>query len=151
MANTCASSRGNTWAVSIIRNYLAYRMRRWFTKFSFTKQIYLVFMKTVNLSFLEVSNTYKIAIKCNQFIRVTISEGNLLYQTDVEAWKCSYRIGLETLVVYTLNYEYQMVIYQKWLYKLTRKYSAWEVQLQYRNLTELAGIWLNGGTCGLMR
>jgi len=31
------------------------------------------------------------------------------------------------------------------------KYSAWVVIPQGRNLTELAGIFSNGGTCGLMR
>lgn len=43
------------------------------------KDFYLVFMKTLKLSFLEVSDTYKIAMKCIQFIGVIISEGDLLY------------------------------------------------------------------------
>lgn len=36
-------------------------------------------------------------------------------------------------------------------YKLTQEYSTWGVQSQDWNLTELAGICSNGGTCGLMR
>jgi len=31
------------------------------------------------------------------------------------------------------------------------KYSTWRVLSQDRNLTELAGICINGGICGLMR
>ena len=98
------------------------------------------------MSCLEVNIIYKRAIKCEKFIIYVNCENNLLFTTDVEAWKYRYRTGLETLVVYTANYEYLTV----WL-KLTRKYSTWVVQLQYWNLTELAGIWFNGGTCGLIR
>jgi len=35
--------------------------------------------------------------------------------------------------------------------KLTFKYPTWIVQPQGSNLTKLAGIFSNGGTCGLMR
>ena len=35
--------------------------------------------------------------------------------------------------------------------KTNVKYSAWVVKSQDWNLTELAGICSNGGTCGLMR
>ncbi len=121
-------------------------MRRRFTNFDLTKKEFLDLTKKVNLSSVEVNIIYKGAIKCEKFIVYTKSENNLLYWTDVEAWKYSDRSGLETLVVYTSNYEY---LTEK--FKLTRKYSTWEVQLQYWNLTELAGIWFNGGTCGLIR
>ena len=40
---------------------------------------------------------------------------------------------------------------KSWILKVYAKYSAWGVQLQSWNLTELAGISINGGTCGLMR
>jgi hypothetical protein len=110
-------------------------MCRRFIKFALTKKGFLDLAKTVNLSSIEVNIIYKGAIKCEKFIGYTKSENNLLYWTDVETWKYSYRAGLETLVVYTANDEY---LTEK--FKLTRKYSTWEVQLQYWNLTELAGI-----------
>ncbi len=53
-----------------------------------------------------VNIIYKRAIKCEKFIIYTNGENNLLQQTDIEAWKYSYRTGLETLVVYTANDEY---------------------------------------------
>jgi len=64
---------------------------------------------------------------------------------DIEALKHSYQIGLDTLLVYAINYEYKLI------YINVKKYSAWAVQSQGWNLTELAGICPNGGTCGLMR
>jgi len=71
--------------------------------------------------------------------------------SDVEPFKYEYRIGLETLVVRTLN---QWVFYIKnfiFVYTLTLKYLAWGVRLQRLNLNRLAGVCLNGGACGLIR
>lgn len=56
-------------------------------------------------------------------------------------WKYKYRLGLETLVVYTVKNEF-IKIYV---------YFSWVVQSQDWNLTELAGICFNGGICGLIR
>jgi len=66
----------------------------------------LDFIKTINLSLKGVNIIYKRAIKCEKFIVYTMSENSLLFLTDVEAWKYRDRTGLETLVVYTTNYEY---------------------------------------------
>jgi len=71
--------------------------------------------------------------------------------TDVEPFKYEYRIGLETLVVHTLN---QWVLHVRHLYlarTLTLKCLAWGVLLQRLNLNRLAGVCLNGGACGLIR
>jgi len=56
-------------------------------------------------------------------------------------------MGFGTPVVYTLKNEY----FNLFDCKLMQKYSAWIVWSQDRNLTDLAGICSNGGTCGLMR
>ena len=84
-------------------------------------------------------------IKYWEFASITEYEGNILLLIDTETLKHSYRIGLDTLLVWVVNYEYFVKI------KLTLEYSAWAVQSQGWNLTELAGICSNGGTCGLMR
>ena len=77
--------------------------------------------------------------------------GGILFLTDVEPFKYEYRIGLETLVVRTLN---QWALYVKklfFVYTLTLKCLAWGVRLQRLNLNRLAGVCLNGGACGLIR
>jgi hypothetical protein len=86
-------------------------------------------------------------IKYREFTGIFVDENDLLKKTDVDALKCRDQLGLDTLLVYTLNYEYLVMKRPK----LTRKYSAWAVQSQGWNLTELAGICSNGGICGLMR
>jgi len=45
-------------------------------------------------------------IKYNKLIVILGSENDILFKTDIEAWKYRYQIGLGTLVAYTLNYEY---------------------------------------------
>lgn len=64
------------------------------------------FTNTMISSVIGVNIIYKRAIKCEKFIVYTNGENNLLYYSDAEAWKYSYRTGLETLVVYTANNEY---------------------------------------------
>jgi hypothetical protein len=49
-------------------------------------------------------------IKYREFTRIFVDENDLLKKTDVDALKCRYQLGLETLLVYTLNYEY-LIIY----------------------------------------
>ena len=85
-------------------------------------------------------------IKYFKFTSIFYGENSILIKTDIETLKYGYQIGLDTLLVHTINYEYLDYISQ-----LTLKYSAWAVQSQGWNLTELAGICSNGGTCGLMR
>ena len=77
--------------------------------------------------------------------------GGISLITDVEPFKYEYRIGLETLVVRTLN---QWALHVGNLYlarTLTLKCLAWGVLLQRLNLNRLAGVCLNGGACGLIR
>ena len=83
-------------------------------------------------------------IKYREFAVMANYEGNFLLFIDADTLKHRYRIGLDTLLVWVVNYEYLKI-------KLTLEYSAWAVQSQGWNLTELAGICSNGGTCGLMR
>lgn len=45
-------------------------------------------------------------IKYSKFIIIINYEGILLIKSDVETLKYNYRIGLDTLVVYTIKYEY---------------------------------------------
>ena len=77
--------------------------------------------------------------------------GGIPLITDVEPFKYEYRIGLETLVVRTLN---QWALHVRKLIlarTLTLKCLAWGVLLQRLNLNRLAGVCLNGGACGLIR
>jgi len=46
-------------------------------------------------------------IKYFEFTIIFYSENSILLKTDVEAWKYGYPIGLDTLVVRTVNYEYK--------------------------------------------
>jgi len=45
-------------------------------------------------------------IKYNEFIIIFKYEDILLIKNDVDALKYKYRIGLDTLLVYTVKYEY---------------------------------------------
>jgi len=45
-------------------------------------------------------------IKYSKFIIIINYENILLIKSDVETLKYKYRIGLDTLVVYTIKYEY---------------------------------------------
>jgi len=45
-------------------------------------------------------------IKYNEFIIIIKYEDILLIKNDVDALKYNYRIGLDTLLVYTIKYEY---------------------------------------------
>jgi len=46
-------------------------------------------------------------IKYFEFIIFFNDESNKLIKTDVETLKYGYQIGLDTLLVHTINYEYQ--------------------------------------------
>jgi hypothetical protein len=77
--------------------------------------------------------------------------GGIPLITDVEPFKYEYRIGLETLVVRTLN-QWALHVGNLILARtLTLKCLAWGVLLQRLNLNRLAGVCLNGGACGLIR
>jgi len=74
-----------------------------------------------------------------------------IYFPDFEPLKYEYRLGLETLIVRTLN---QWALHVGNLFsvcQLTRKCLAWGVRLQRQNLKRLAGVCMNGGACGLIR
>jgi len=45
-------------------------------------------------------------IKYNEFIIIIKYEDILLIKNDIDALKYNYRIGLDTLLVYTIKYEY---------------------------------------------
>ena len=45
-------------------------------------------------------------IKYNEFIIIIKYKDILLIKNDVDALKYNYRIGLDTLLVYTIKYEY---------------------------------------------
>ena len=45
-------------------------------------------------------------IKYNEFIIIFKYEDILLIKNDVDTLKYKYRIGLDTLLVYTIKYEY---------------------------------------------
>ena len=45
-------------------------------------------------------------IKYNEFIIIIFYEDILLIIYDIETLKYNYRIGLDTLLVYTIKYEY---------------------------------------------
>jgi len=45
-------------------------------------------------------------MKYVEFAMITEDENHYLNTTDVDAWKCRYQLGLETLLAYTVNYEY---------------------------------------------
>ena len=63
-------------------------------------------------------------------MKTSEGRGGQPFLSNVEPLKYRYRIGLETLVVYTVNQWvlYFELIYSK--YQLTRKYLAWGVKLQ---------------------
>jgi len=96
---------------------------------------------------LEVTNTCKLVMKYFEFTKVPKSESKLPQKSNIVAWKYREQKGLDTLLVYTLKYESKIFF----KFKLAWKYSTWVVISQGRNLTELAGICSDDGTCGLMR
>ena len=49
-------------------------------------------------------------MKCKKIKKTTNDHGNLLLIIDAEVLRYRYQIGLETLVVYTMNYEYKIKI-----------------------------------------
>ena len=49
-------------------------------------------------------------IKYNEFIIIIFYKNILLIINNIEALKCNYQIGLDTLLVYTIKYEY-LVLY----------------------------------------
>jgi len=62
--------------------------------------------KTFYLSCFKVYNSYELVIKYIEFIRIFIYEDSLPKITDIDALKCRYQLGLETLLAYTFNNEY---------------------------------------------
>lgn len=68
--------------------------------------IWQVSYNTFTLSFYKVSNICKLVIKYKEFAGIFKCESNLLIKTDIDAWKCGYRLGLETLLAHTVNDEY---------------------------------------------
>ena len=46
-------------------------------------------------------------IKYFEFTSISYSADSTLLKTDIEALKYGYQIGLDTLLVHTINYEYQ--------------------------------------------
>jgi len=86
-----------------------------------------------------------------KLLRIFNSRGSKPLLSNTEPFKYRYQIGLETLVVYTLN---QWALHFLLLLNqctLTLKCLAWGVKLQRLNLNRLAGVCLNGGACGLIR
>ena len=70
---------------------------------------------------------------------------------DVEPLKYECRLGLETLIVRTVNQWASYVRKLILVLQLTLKCLAWGVRLQRQNLNRLAGVCMNGGACGLIR
>ena len=58
------------------------------------------------MSFNYVYDICKLVIKYNELMIITESENNIQIKTDVEALKYGHPIGLDTLVVHTINNEY---------------------------------------------
>jgi len=86
-----------------------------------------------------------------KLLRIFNGLGSIPLAPDTEPFKYGYRIGLETLVVRTVN---QWALHSLLLLNectLTLKCLAWGVKLQRLNLNRLAGVCLNGGACGLIR
>ena len=107
MANTCASSRGNTWVTSVIRIDWVYRMRRFFIVIIYTKLYYLWFIVIIKiLGFWKLSRHFKIVIKYRYFKIASKRKNNFFLLTDTDAWKYRWQIGFETLLVYTVKYKY---------------------------------------------
>jgi len=50
--------------------------------------------------------THTLVIKYSEFVGILLHENNTLYKIDVETLKYGDQIGLETLVVHTIKYEY---------------------------------------------
>jgi len=48
----------------------------------------------------------KLVIKYFEFTSIFNGENSMLLKTDIEALKYGYRIGLDTLLVHTINDEY---------------------------------------------
>jgi len=99
----------------------------------------------------EVYNTYNLEIKFGKAIGILKGLGSKQLFSDAEPLKYGYRLGLETLIVHTLNWWALYVRGLTFVYQLTRKCLAWGVRLQWQNLKRLAGVCMNGGACGLIR
>lgn len=67
-------------------------------------------------------NICKLVIKYFKFTSILDGENSILNKTDIDTLKYGYQIGLDTLLVHTINYEYL-----DYISKLTLKYSAWAV------------------------
>ena len=100
----------------------------------------------------EVNNIYDLEIKFITGYRGFQMPRQLTISSSyVEPLKYEYRIGLETLIVRTLNWWAFHVKHVRLVCQLTRKCLAWGVRLQRQNLKRLAGVCMNGGACGLIR
>lgn len=60
-------------------------------------------IKPFFLVFYFVNGCCELVIKYDEFTAIFLSENSLQIKNDAEALKYSYRIGLDTLLVYTLN------------------------------------------------
>jgi len=58
------------------------------------------------LNFYKINIICKLVIKYRKFTRNSLYEGSLFIKIDIDALKCRYQLGLETLLAYTVNYEY---------------------------------------------
>jgi len=65
-------------------------------------------------------------MKFEEVVRISTGHGSGSLFLDVEFLKCGSQLGLETLVVRTLNVWILYIIFKLW-YKLTRKYLTWGV------------------------
>jgi len=72
----------------------------------FTKLVNKCGAKTFYWSYFKVNNNYELVIKYIEFIKIFIYEDSLPKLTDIDALKCRYQLGLETLLAYTFNNEY---------------------------------------------
>ncbi len=82
------------------------------------------------LSAVEAGGIRGVAVKCLDITKNSDCEGSLLAATDIEARKCGYQTGLDTLVVHTVNDEYSLfAIYCKRPSESV-KYSTWGVRRQ---------------------
>ncbi len=92
-----------------------------------------------------------------------MAKATYYFYPDAEIRKHGDQTGLETLVVHAVTYECWTkkfriskkknfhIFYFLFLFKLTRKHSAWVLQSQDWNSKELTEVCTSGGASGLMR
>ncbi len=82
------------------------------------------------LSAVEVGGIRGVAVKCLDITKNSDCEGSSPTVTDVEARKCGYQTGLDTLVVHTVNDEYSLLAIYCKRPSESVKYSTWGVRRQ---------------------